>query len=132
MRPQFREPEATFILNILIETKAKVEKQFADLNEEAEYLSYTVPALRRKFLMESDWTAMRKYKRLKERQEALKFSVINETQKQLSVLNRLITHFKNMLEHKRGRLKGVHFWSESYLNEMFQKTSKNPNFRSIH
>ena len=126
MRPRFDELEISFMLEILKEVEANVNRQIGSLEEEQEYVRMSVYALRHRFIYEDPYGAYKRFKLEKERLKQLEYGWLPLRKRESVILSRLIARLEKILQHKRGRIPStsLDFLYSSYLHEIVQNCSK--------
>ena len=125
MRPRFDELEISFMLEILKEVEANVNRQIGSLEEEQEYVRMSVYALRHRFIYEDPYGAYKRFKLEKERLKQLEYGWLPLRKRESVILSRLIARLEKILQHKRGRIPStsLDFFYNRYLHEIVPKNT---------
>jgi hypothetical protein len=102
MRMRFSEMELRFLKEILADCEGRVNRQVLNLQEEAEHLRLTVPALRHT-LHYDPYSVHRTLKDSEERLRRISFQWLPLNVKHRVILHGLILRLNRALEHKVGR-----------------------------
>jgi len=125
MRPRFDELEISFMLEILKEVEATVNRQILSLEEEQKHLSFTVYALKHRMLYETPYPTYFQLKKEKQKLAALQIEWLPLKRKETVILSRLIARLEKILQHRRGRIPST-LWDSfynSYLEEIVPKNT---------
>lgn len=120
MRPRFTDQEVSFLLDLVTETKAKMDRQLLNLREEAEHLHRTIPELHRRFLYEDPYSVYKLIPEAEARLHIIEREWLPVYSKQRTILSYLAARLEKIQAHKGGR---TTFCSDVryYFNEIAKK-----------
>ena len=125
MRPRFDELEVSFMLEILKEVEASVNREILNLREEQTHLQSSIYALRHKMIYETPYPTYFQLKEEKQKLAALQIEWLPLRRKETVILSRLIARLEKILQHRRGRIPST-LWDSfynSYLEEIVPKNT---------
>ena len=124
-RPRFDELEVSFMLEILKEVEASINRQILSFQEEQKHLESNVYALRHKMIYETPYPTYFQLKEEKQKLAALQIEWLPLRRKETVVLSRLVARLEKILQHRRGRIPST-LWDSfytSYLEEIVPKNT---------